>query len=101
MFATIRRYRIKGSVETGLQRVRSEFVPMIQRIPGLISFDIMVAGETWAAVSVFDDIHAAEESNRVAALWAEKHLSDILDMPAQISTGPVLVHVSSEVSAQA
>lgn len=101
MFATIRRYRILGSVESGLNRVQAEFVPMIQRIPGLVSFDIMVAGETWASVSVFEDAHAAEESNRIAALWAQKHLSDVLEMPAQISAGEVFVHVRPELHAHA
>ncbi|MGQ0816049.1 MAG: hypothetical protein ACT4O1_16590 [Gemmatimonadota bacterium] len=72
MFATIRRYRTIGPVDETLRRVRTEFVPQIQRIPGLISYSIIVAGETFAAISVYQDFDAAEESNRIAALWAKQ-----------------------------
>lgn len=98
MFTTIRRYRITGSIVEALHRVQSGFVPQIQKVPGLLSYTIIAAGETWATVSIFHDHDAAQESNRLAALWAQQHLSDILEMPAQITSGEVLLHVTPDES---
>ncbi|MGQ0560379.1 MAG: hypothetical protein ACT443_00740 [Gemmatimonadota bacterium] len=99
MFCTIRRYRVTGSVDEAMRRIRTDFVPQIQRIPRLISYSILVAGETLAAVSVFEDVAAAEESNRIAALWVKQHMTDLIELPAQITAGEVLLHVTPEVGA--
>lgn len=94
MYATIRRYRTTGSVSEAVRRVEHDFVPQVKRIPGLISYTVMEVGETLAAVSVFTDRDSAEESNRIAALWVDHHLNDLVELPAQVSGGEVLVHAS-------
>lgn len=92
MFATIRRYRVIGSADEAVRRVRDEFLPQVRRIPGLISYDIVLAGETLAAISVFENIDGAEESNRIAALWVKQRMAGLLELPAQVTAGEVLLH---------
>ena len=92
MYATIRRYRVTGSVTEAIRRVERDFVPQLRRIPGLISYTVLEVGETITAMSVFTDRSNAEESNRIAALWTDHNLTDLVELPAQVATGEVLIH---------
>ena len=92
MYATVRRYRTKGSVSEVIHRVEHDFLPQIKRIPGLISYTVLEIGEALTAISVFNDRDSAEESNRISALWVSHHLADLVELPAQVATGEVLIH---------
>jgi len=92
MYATVRRYRTKGSVSQVIHRVEHDFVPQVKRIPGLISYTVVEIGEALTTFSVFADRDSAEESNRISALWVNQHLADLVELPAQVATGEVLVH---------
>lgn len=92
MYANIRRYRAIGPVDEAVRRVRKGFVPILHTVPGLISYSIVAAGESLIAISLFQDTSAIEESNRLAASFVAKHLTDLVELPPQISAGEVLLH---------
>ena len=94
MYAAIRRYRTTGSITEAIRRVEHDFVPQLKRIPGLVSYNLLEIGETLTAITVFTDRDSAEESNRIAALWVSRHWADLVELPAQVATGEVLVHVT-------
>jgi hypothetical protein len=92
MYANIRRYHAIGPVDEAARRVQKGFVPILGTIPGLISYTIVAAGESLIAISVFQDKSAIEESNRLAASFVAKHLTDLVEVPPQVSAGEVLLH---------
>jgi hypothetical protein len=92
MYANIRRYRAIGPVHEAVRRVQKGFVPILQTVPGLISYSIVAAGESLIAISVFQDTSAIEESNRLAASFVSQHLTDLVEVPPQVSAGEVLLH---------
>ena len=100
MYATIRRYRTRGSVSEVIQRVEPDFVPQIKRIPGLISYTVLEIGEALTAISVFADRDSAEESNRISALWVNQQIAHLVELPAQVATGEVLIHEAPAIIAR-
>ena len=100
MYATIRRYRTRGSVSEVIQRVEHDFVPQIKRIPGLISYTVLEIGEALTAISVFADRDSAEESNRISALWVNQQIAHLVELPAQVATGEVLIHEAPAIIAR-
>lgn len=92
MYASIRRYRTIGPVGEAVRRVQKGFVPLLDRVPGLISYSIVAAGESLIAISVFQDTSAVEESNRIAASFVAQHLPDLVELPPQVSAGEVVLH---------
>jgi hypothetical protein len=92
MYATVRRYRTRGSASEVIRRVERDFVPQVKRIPGLVSYTVVEIGEALTTFSVFTDRDSAEESNRISALWVNQHLADLVELPAQVATGEVLLH---------
>ena len=70
MYATIRQYDIAGETAELNRLVQEEFVPLMQSLPGFISYqwiDVGDVGGRMLSVSIFDTAEHAEESNRTAA----------------------------------
>ncbi len=44
------------------------------------------------AISVFNTVEGAEESNKRATAWIEKNLGPLLAGDAKATAGPVIVH---------
>jgi hypothetical protein len=94
MFAVIRRYNtIQQSVEKIEQRVRDGFVPLVSRLPGFVSYDVVRATDgTLLSVSVFESRQAAEDSNRLASDWVHDNLASLIRTAPVILAGDVVVH---------
>jgi hypothetical protein len=45
-----------------------------------------------SAISIFNNVASAEESNRLALAWIEENLGPLLVGPATATAGPVIVH---------
>ncbi len=94
MYASIRRYRIdpKNTAElTG--RVQTGFIPLVSRAAGFVSYHVIDAGDgVLASISIFEDRKGAEESNRIAADWVKRDLTDFIRDAPQITAGEVVVH---------
>jgi hypothetical protein len=44
------------------------------------------------AISIFNTVASAEESNRLALAWIEENLGPLLIGPTTATAGPVIVH---------
>lgn len=103
MFAVIRRYNThENSAEKIEQRVRDGFVPLISKLPGFVSYDVVRSTDgTLLSVSVFESRQAAEESNHLASDWVHEHLASLIRTAPVILAGDVMVHHTAPVAAAA
>ena len=77
----------------GPRQLKAGLAPILQQVPGFISYDTFQAGDGVAvSVSTFESRAGAEESTRKAAEWVTQHLSTLLPRPPQVTAGEVLVH---------
>jgi len=97
MFAVIRRYNThENSGQKIEQRVREGFVPLISKLPGFISYDVMRSTDgTMIAVSIFESRQVAEDSNRLASDWVHENLASLIRTAPVILSGDVIVHHAS------
>ena len=101
MFAVIRRYNTHentaGKIE---QRVRDGFVPLISKLPGFVSYDVVRSTDgTLLSVSVFESRQAADDSNRLASDWVHENLASLIRTAPIILAGDVMVHHTASQSA--
>ena len=93
MHATIRQFKVTGDMEEVARTVQDGFTPLIERIPGFISYHWIETGDGRAiSVSVFETKFGEEESNRVASDFARKHLTGKV-LRTDMQEGPVTAHL--------
>ena len=92
MYASVRKYKSSSPKEV-IKRVNAEFVPMISKAPGFVSYHVIEgANEVLVSVSVFETQAGAEESNKMAAEWVKKSLSQFMAGPPEITAGAVAAY---------
>ena len=92
MHATIRHFKILGDVDEVSRIVQNDFTPLLERIPGFISYYwIDIGGGRATSVSVFETKFGEEESNRVATEFAREHLAGKV-LRTDLHEGPVRAH---------
>jgi heme-degrading monooxygenase HmoA len=96
MFAVIRRYNAhENSASKIEQRVRDGFVPLISRLPGFVSYDVVRSTDgTLISVSVFESRQSADDSNHLASDWVHENLASLIRTAPVILSGDVMVHHS-------
>ena len=78
MYASIRRSRSDRGSEV-VRRVGGEFVALLRRAPGFVSYHLVDAGNgTFVSVSLFETREGAEESNRIAAAWVAQNVAPLV-----------------------
>ena len=94
MYAAIRQGKAKAGMAGELaQRIKDGAIPIISDVPGFQAYYVVYApDDTVTAISIFDDVAGAEESNRRGLAWIEENLAPLLDGPATAVAGPVIVH---------
>jgi len=91
MFASIRKYTTTSPDEV-TRKVIEEFVPLISKFPGFLSYSCINAGNgDYASVSVFETREQAEQSNAEAAKWVAASLANLIRGAAQVMAGEVTV----------
>ena len=94
MYAAIRHGKAKaGMAEELVRRIKEGAIPIISDVPGFQAYYVVYApDDTVTAISIFDNVAGAEESNRRGLAWIEVNLAPLLDGPATAVAGPVIVH---------
>lgn len=97
MFAVIRRYNThEGSAEKIEQRVRDGFVPLVSKLPGFVSYDVVRSSDgSLVSMSIFESRAAADDSSRLASDWVRENLSSLIRTAPVILSGDVIVHHAS------
>ena len=94
MFGVIRHYHFdkKDSAEAD-RLIREQFVPIMKRTPGFVSYYWLDTGNgEGASFGLFRDKAGADESVRLAADFVRDHLSKLLRSKPEIVEGPVVAH---------
>ncbi len=91
MYGTIRRYKVKDP-KAFSQKVNSEFINLVRKVPGFISYHAIDEGTgNWASVGLFTTAEGIERSDQLAAEWVAKACPDLVAGPPEITEGPVSV----------
>ena len=94
MYAAIRQGKARaGMAEELASRVKEGVIPIVSDVSGFMGYYVVYApDDTVTAISLFNNVEAAEESNRRALAWIEENLGPLLAGPVTAMAGPVIVH---------
>lgn len=92
MYSAVRRYETDPkNVSEVKRRIEEEFVPIIRKVSGFVSYEVLDAGNgVLATISFFDSKTGAEESTQRAADWV-KTVRSLLPTPPQVTAGEIVV----------
>jgi len=91
MYGTIRRYKVSKPKEFN-ERVNAQFINLVRRVPGFISYVAIDEGDGWwASVSLFETKEGIIQSDRVAAEWVKQAASELVSGSPEITAGLVVV----------
>jgi quinol monooxygenase YgiN len=93
MYAAIRQVKAKpGTADALAERVK-DLIPIISGVSGFMGYYVVYApDDTVTAISIFNTVAEAEESNRLALAWVEDNLGPLVAGQAMATAGPVIVH---------
>ena len=93
MYASIRKYQVAADSAGALAvRVEDGFVPMISKLPGFVSYQVVDAGDgTVLSISVYEDRESAERSDEAARHWVAEALAEEITAPPEITAGEIVV----------
>ena len=94
MYAAIRQGKAKAGMAEELARtIKEGAIPIISDVEGFMGYYVVYApDDTVTAISIFNNVEGANESNKRALAWIEENLSPLLSGPASAVAGPVIVH---------
>ena len=98
-YLTVRRYDGVTDSKEAARRIQEEFIPLISKVPGFISYYWVDEGDgVMVSVSVFATREAEEQSNRLAADFVKQHqnIARLLPKPPQITAGQVVARAASK-----
>jgi len=93
LFASIRRYRLRGgSMDELTRRVDEGFAEDIGRQPGFVAYEFMDCGDgEILTFSVFAEAGQAEASRVIAQRWTEQNLQDLEFSRLEALRGEIMV----------
>jgi antibiotic biosynthesis monooxygenase len=93
MYAAIRQYKARPGMADELGARIKDAISLISSVSGFMGYYVIYApDDTVTAVSIFNTVAEAEESNRRALAWIEENLSPFVVGQATATAGPVIVH---------
>lgn len=89
MYAAIRKYSIKPKfINEVMQRIRGEFLHIINKEPGFIAYYAIREGDNGVlTISVFETQAGAEGSTPIALEWVTKNLAGFVQGEPQTNVG--------------
>lgn len=89
----IRRYVDVKNQGQASRLVSEGYIPLISKIPGLVSFHLMdCGGGVMVSVGVFETMHAADQASLIAAAFVRTNLAPLLHGAPEVFSGAVVCH---------
>ena len=96
MYASMRTYRVKGSIDDLMHRIDRDFAESLSQEPGFIAYQAIDMGSgRISTLSVFRTRDQADASNELAAQWVTEELSDFEIERMGVMGGEVMVSRAS------
>ena len=96
MYVTVRSYEGVKFPEEAAEKVRTEFLPIVSKIPGFHEYYAIRTGDsTVSSISIFKDRPGVDESTRAAKTWIEKNMSRFLPNPPRVTNGETIAHLAA------
>ena len=93
MYAAVRQYKSKPGMADMLAERVKDLVPVISGVSGFMGYYVIYApDDTVTAISIFNKVEEAQESNTLALAWVEENLKSYVVGEASATAGPVIVH---------
>lgn len=93
MYAAIRQFKAKPGSADALAETIKEAISIVSDVPGFMGYYVVYApDDTVTAISVFNTVAEAQESNRRALAFIEENLGPLVIGKASATAGPVIVH---------
>ena len=93
MYAAIRQVKAKPGMADAVAEQVKGAVPIVSGVDGFMGYYVVYApDDTVTAISIFNTVEQAQESNRRALAWIDKHLAPLVLGPPTATAGPVIVH---------
>jgi len=93
MYAAIRQVKAKPGMADALKERVKGAVPIVSGVPGFMGYYVVYApDDTVTAISIFNTVEQAQESNRRALAWIDRNIAPMVIGPASATAGPVIVH---------
>jgi len=93
MYAAVRQYKSKPGMADQLADKVKELVPVISGVSGFMGYYVIYApDDTVTAISIFNKVEEAQESNKLALAWVQQNLANYFAGEASATAGPVIVH---------
>jgi hypothetical protein len=99
MYATVRRYEMgagsrgAGAVQELMRKCEEQFLPVISKVEGFVSYYAVDAGDgRIASISIFESEAGADEGNKAVKHFWKEVLSGLLQANPQVTSGAVLAH---------
>lgn len=94
MYAAIRQGKAKpGMAEQLARTIKDGAIPIISDVPGFMAYYVIYApDDTVTAISIFNKVEEAQESNKLALAWVDENLKPYVVGEASATAGPVIVH---------
>jgi hypothetical protein len=96
MYTVIRSYNlIPGMREQFIQRVQERLVPLLNRVPGFLTFTLLESGDNNVTfISTFNKFADAKASARLTNDWHTEHLNVFIQEYTRIAAGEVRIQKS-------
>jgi quinol monooxygenase YgiN len=93
MYAAIRQFKARpGSADALAEKIK-EAISIISDVSGFMGYYVVYApDDTVTAISVFNTVAEAQDSNRRALAFIEENLGPLVIGQATATAGPVIVH---------
>jgi heme-degrading monooxygenase HmoA len=93
MYAAIRQFKAKpGSADALAEKIKGA-ISIISDVSGFMGYYVVYSpDDTVTAISVFNTVAEAQESNRRALAFIEDNLGPLVIGHASATAGPVIVH---------
>jgi hypothetical protein len=98
MYASIRRYRMKGgSIDDVMHLADTQFADRLSEEPGFVDYQLMDAGDgSITSITIFDDEDQCLRSNDLAAEFVREHLAGYDVERIEMLGGEVMVSRAAE-----
>jgi heme-degrading monooxygenase HmoA len=97
MYVIVRRYKLAGSGQELLRRIKEEFVPIITSLPGFKAYHVVdCGGRETMSISFWETKADARRSTEEAQKWISRSALGLIPFPPDTLEGDTALHLTDQ-----